>query len=94
MASTANVVFLDPRIMDVAYVLDLVDTQKFFFNPPPPHSCLILVIWYLFFLAVDCPHLRWQYMLNESLNLYLYSCGYLEFNKPAMCQISLSHFSP
>ena len=42
------------------------------------------------FEAVDCSHLRWQYMFNE-----FFSCiciGFSEFNKPAMCKISHSHF--
>ena len=42
------------------------------------------------FEAVDCPHLRRQYMFNE-----FFSCiciGFSEFTKPAMCKISHSHF--
>ena len=30
-------------------ILDLVDTQKFFISPSPPHSCLFLVLWFVFF---------------------------------------------
>ena len=58
--------FIDHR------VLDLVDTQKFSHKPSSspflPFPCSIVCI----FQAVDCPHLRRQYMFNESFSLYLY----------------------
>ena len=57
-------------------------------SPFLPLLCSLVCI----FQAVNCPHLRRQYMFNE-----FFSCiciGFSEFNKPAMCKISHSHFSP
>ena len=90
MASLGNVVFIDRRIpvMDVAFLISL--THKKFPQPSSspflPLPCSVVCI----FQAVDCPHLRRQYMFNE-----FFSCiciGFPEFNKPAMCKISQSHF--
>ena len=55
-------------------------------SPFLPLSCSMVCI----FQAVNCPHLRRQYMFNEC-----FSCiciGFSEFNKPAMCRISHCHF--
>ena len=54
-------------------------------SPFLPLPCSMVCI----FQAVDCPHLRWQYMFNE-----FFSCiciGFSEFNKQAICKISHSH---
>ena len=48
MASLGNVVFIDRRIMDVAFLISLTH-KNFFISPPPPHSCLFLVLWFVFF---------------------------------------------
>ena len=48
MASLSNVIVIDRRIMDVTFLISL--THKFFFiSPPPSHSCLFLVLWFVFF---------------------------------------------
>ena len=47
MASLDDVVFIWLSY-NGCLVLDLVDTQKFFLSPPPPHSCLFLVLWFVF----------------------------------------------
>ena len=55
-------------------------------SPFLPLSCSMVCI----FQAVNCPHLRRQYMFREC-----FSCiciGFSEFNKPAMCRISHCHF--
>ena len=55
-------------------------------SPVLPLPCSMVCI----FQAVNCPHLRRQYMFNEC-----FSCiciGFSEFNKPAMCGISHCHF--
>ena len=55
-------------------------------SPFLPLPCSMVCI----FQAVNCPHLRRQYMFNEC-----FSCiciGFSEFNKPAMCRISHCHF--
>ena len=48
MASLGNVLFIDRRIMDVAFLISLKH-KHFFISPPPPHSCLFLVLWFVFF---------------------------------------------
>ena len=48
MSSLGNVVFIDRRIMDVVFLI-LLTHKKFFISPPPPHSCLFLVLWFVFF---------------------------------------------
>ena len=48
MASLGNVVFIDRRIMDVAFLISLTH-KNFFISPPPPHSCLFFVLWFVFF---------------------------------------------
>ena len=58
MSSLGNVVFIDRRIMDVVFLISLTH-KKFFISPPPPHSCLFLVLWFVFFR-------------HESFSLYLY----------------------
>ena len=47
MASSENVVSIDRRIMDVAFLISLTH-KKFLLSPPPPHSCLFLVLWFAF----------------------------------------------
>jgi len=85
MASLGIVIFIDRR------VLDLVDTQKFFHQPfsSPflPLPCSMVCI----FQAVDCPHLRRQYICLMKVSLCI-CIGFSEFNKLAMCKISHSHF--
>ena len=44
-----NVVFSDRRIMDVAFLISLTNKNFFMISPPPPHSCLFLVLWFVFF---------------------------------------------
>ena len=48
MSSLGNVVFIDRRIMDVVFLISLTH-KTFFISPPPPHSCLFLVLWFVFF---------------------------------------------
>ena len=48
MSSLGNVVFIDRRIMDVVFLISLTH-KKFFISPPPLHSCLFLVLWFVFF---------------------------------------------
>ena len=48
MSSLGNVVFIDRRIMDGVFLISLTH-KKFFISPPPPHSCLFLVLWFVFF---------------------------------------------
>ena len=70
-------------------VLDLVDTQNFFISPPPPQSCLFLVLWFVFFIALTFP--------GNTCLMKVWVCiciGFSEFHKPTMCKISHSHFSP
>ena len=73
-------------------VLDLIDTQKFFISPPPPHSCLFLVVWFVFFRRL----IALTFASNTCLmKVWVRVCiGFSEFNKQAMCKISHSHFSP
>ena len=90
MASLGNVVFSDRRIMDVAFLISLTNKNFFMISPPPPHSCLFLVLWFVFF--------RWLIALTFAGNTCLMKVsvciciGFAEFNKPAMCKISHSHY--
>ena len=88
MASLVNVVFIDRRIMDVAFLISL--THKTFSSALLlsflPFPCSVVCICQ----AVDCPHLRRQYMFNEFFNCICN--GLSEFNISTMCKISHSHF--
>ena len=91
MASLGNVVFIDCRIMDVAFLISLTH-RNFFIGPPPPHSCLSLVLWFVFFRLLIALTLAGNACL---MKISVHICiGFSEFNKPAMCKISHSHFSP
>ena len=93
MASLGNVVFIDRHIMAVAFLISL--TREIFPQPSSspflPLPCSVVCISQ----AVDCPHLRRQYMSNEC---FCCICiGFLEFNKPAtgMCKFHIAiFFSP
>ena len=85
----SSVVFIDRRIMDFAFLISL--TLKNFFPQPSSSPFLTLPLAMVcIFQAVDCPHLRRQYMFNEFFNCIC--IGFSEFNKPAMYKISHSHF--
>ena len=89
MASLSNVIVIDRRIMDVTFLISL--THKFFFiSPPPSHSCLFLVLWFVFFRRL----IALTFAGNTCLmKVSVCICiGFSEFNKPAMCKISHSHF--
>ena len=89
MASLSNLIFIDRHIMDVTFLISLTH-KNFFISPPRPHSCLFLVLWFAFF--------RWLIALTFANNTCLMKVsvciciGFSEFNKPAMCKISHSHF--
>ena len=85
-----NVVFSDRRIMDVAFLISLTNKNFFMISPPPPHSCLFLVLWFVFFRRL----IALTFAGNTCLmNVSVCICiGFSEFNKPAMCKISHSHF--
>ena len=91
MVSSANVVFIDRHIMDVAFLISLTH-KNVFISPPPPHSCLLLVLWFVFFWRL----IALTFAGNTCLmKVWVCICiGFSEFNKPAMCKISHSHFSP
>ena len=48
MAFLGNVVSIDRRIMDVTFFISLTH-KNFSISPPPPHSCLFLVLCFVFF---------------------------------------------
>ena len=89
MASLGNVIFIDCRIMDVAFLISLTH-KNFFISPPPPHSCLFLVLWFVFFRRL----IALSFAGNTCLmNVSVCICiGFSEFNEPAMCKISHIHF--
>jgi len=90
MVSLGNVVFIDRRIIDVAFLISLTH-KNFFISPPPPHSCLFLVLWFVFFRQL----IALTFTGNTCLmKVSVCICiGFSEFNKPATCKISHSHFS-
>ena len=61
-------------------------------NYPLPHSCLFLVLWFVFFRRL----IALTFDSNTRLmKVWVWVCiGFSEFNKQAMCKISHSHFSP
>ena len=89
MASLSNVVFIDSRIMDVAFFI-LLTHKNFFISPLPPHSCLFLVPWFVLFKRL----IAFTFAGNTCLmKVSVCICiGFSEFNKPATCKISHSHF--
>ena len=76
MAPLINVVFMEDRIMGVAYLMSL--THKFFKQPSPslflPLSCLNYSVD---FLSGLCPHLRRQYIQSLYWNFRVYQTGYV-----------------
>ena len=89
MASLGNFVFIDCRIMDVTFLISLKH-KNVFISPPPPYSCLFLVPWFVFFRRL----IALTFAGNTCLmKVSVCICiGFSEFNKPAMCKISHSHF--
>ena len=79
MASATNVVFMDYRIRDVVFLISL--THKVFHPTGVGRALALQGLWRF------CPYLLRQYIFNQNLCI-----GFSEFNKPAMCYISHSHF--
>ena len=91
MASLGNVVFIDHHkiIMDVTFLISLTH-KKIFISPPRPHSCLFLVLWFVFFRQLTA-----LTFTNNTCLMKISVCiciGFSEFKKLAMCKISHSHF--
>ena len=84
MASVGNVVFIDCHIMDVTFLISLT-LKKFFLSPPPFHSCLFLVLQFVYFRRL----IALTFTGNTCLmKVRVCICtGFSEFNKPAMCNI-------
>ena len=87
MASLGNVLFIDRRIMDVAFLISLKH-KHFFISPPPPHSCLFLVLWFVFFKRL----IALTFAGNTCLmKVSVWICiRFSEFNIPAMCKFHIS----